>query len=265
MNAQWVKRVLHTAYFQPNAVRTIAWGPLRGMVFRVNSITGMSPFYSGTERAHQRVFQRFVTPGAVVLDIGANWGIHTLYLSRLVGAKGRVIAFEPYPPAFQELVWHVQANHCANVLPLNVALGDVNDTLPFEIGANASQGKLSERDASLTEKQILKVTARTLDSMSDELALAQFALAKIDVEGAESRVLIGAQTLIRRIKPILVIDLHNPIQDLAVSKWSLQEKYSLSHLDGTPILKTDASWPDPDGVWGSILAQSKDTHVPETS
>jgi Protein-L-isoaspartate(D-aspartate) O-methyltransferase (PCMT) len=40
-------------------------------------------------------FRRYVKPGATVLDIGANIGVHTLQLARLVGPQGRVLSFEP--------------------------------------------------------------------------------------------------------------------------------------------------------------------------
>ncbi len=78
--------------FSPGG-RPIRFGAIRGMRFRVNLITGLSPWYSGAERPQQRAFKALLGPGDVVIDIGANWGLHTLYLSRLVGPTGRVLAF----------------------------------------------------------------------------------------------------------------------------------------------------------------------------
>src|SRR5687767_677321 len=103
MRNHLLKQLIKTTFFRPGVVRRTRVGPLRGMVFKVSPITGMSPWYSGAEREHQQAFRRLVGLGAMVIDVGANWGIHALYLSRLVGASGKVIAFEPYPPAFAEL------------------------------------------------------------------------------------------------------------------------------------------------------------------
>jgi hypothetical protein len=94
------------------------------MVYRVGPITGLSPWYSGAERDHQHAFRRFVAPGNLVVDVGANWGAHTLYLSQLVGSEGKVIAVECFPPVFAELEWHLVANRCKNVTPIRVALSD---------------------------------------------------------------------------------------------------------------------------------------------
>ena len=46
----------------------------------------------------KRVYLSFVQRGDNVLDVGANVGAHALFLSRLVGEQGRVLAFEPLPP-----------------------------------------------------------------------------------------------------------------------------------------------------------------------
>src|SRR5262245_34452280 len=57
-------------------------------------------FEAGTSRA----LRRLVRPGAVVLDVGANIGAHTLRLAKLVGESGRVIAFEPTVYAHTKLL-----------------------------------------------------------------------------------------------------------------------------------------------------------------
>src|SRR5262245_37212247 len=88
MRSRNIKRILASVYFQPGAVRTIQFGPLRGTKFRVGPVTGMSPWYSGPERLHQQTFARHIKRGDIVVDVGANWGLHTLYLSRLVGSEG---------------------------------------------------------------------------------------------------------------------------------------------------------------------------------
>lgn len=144
MKESQLKHMMRLLFFRPGSVRTIRLGPLRGMVFRVGPVTGLSPWYSGTERAHQRAFQRFLRPGMVAIDVGANWGLHTLLLSRLVGPTGRVLALEPYPPAFAELQWHIRANRCENTTPVPVAAGDRDGEAWFVPGLSASEGRLAD-------------------------------------------------------------------------------------------------------------------------
>jgi hypothetical protein len=79
-------------------------------------------------------------------------------------------------------------------------------------------------------------------------------LVKIDVEGAESMVLSGARALMRELRPYFVVELHAPEQDVAVAAELSGSGYRVSRISGPPILRTDVGWPDPAGVWGSILA-----------
>ena len=55
------------------------------------------PYKVWTDRAELKLMRSIVTPGMTVVDVGANIGILTLELARLVGPKGRVYAFEPDP------------------------------------------------------------------------------------------------------------------------------------------------------------------------
>jgi FkbM family methyltransferase len=255
------KRLLRTLCFPPGAVRRIRFGSLRGLVFRVSDVTGMSPWYSGTERAHQRAMAALVRPGDVAVDVGANWGVHTLLLSRLVGPRGRVLSLEPLPRAFEALRWHLDANGCRNVTPMPVALGDFDGTARFVPGASHSQGVLAAArpGAGGDPADGFPVTLRTLDSLVQELGLRAVRLVKIDVEGAESMVLRGAARTLERFRPHLIVDLHTPEQDVLVAGLLTARGYTLSRLEGPPILRTDAGWPDPTGVWGSLLASPAET------
>ena len=256
MKEHFLKQGLKATIFRPGAIRRIYFGPLRGMVFRVNEITGLSPWYSGVERAQQRVFKGLLRQGDVVIDVGANWGLHTLYFSRLVGPTGRVLAFEPYPPVSAELQWHLQANHCHNSQAIQAAIGDTVSTALFHPGENASTGQLS---AEPTCQEALgktpTVPVQTLDTFAEQFAIERLALIKIDAEGAEARILYGAERLIAKTRPTFVIELHNPEQDVAVARWLTTRGYRLERVTGPPILHPESGWPDLDGVWGTIVAR----------
>ena len=62
------------------------------------------------ERQTKAALRQLVSPGSLVLDIGANIGAHTLHLAQLVGPNGRVIAFEPTDYAFRKLGRNLELN-----------------------------------------------------------------------------------------------------------------------------------------------------------
>ena len=248
-----VKAIARSTLFRDGAVRRIRLGPLKGRAFRIGPITGLSPWYSGAERPVQRVFQALVRPSDVVIDVGANWGLHTLCLSGLVERSGRVIAMEPFPPAVEELEWHARTNGCNNVTVLRVAAGTGDGTAFFRPGAAPTTGTL-RRDGDPSGASDFETEVRALDSVVREFRLRALKLVKIDVEGAESMVLSGARALMRELRPYFVVELHAPEQDVAVAAELTGYGYRVSRISGPPIQRIDVGWPDPAGVWGSILA-----------
>ena len=119
-------------------------GPMVGMQFRVNNVTKLMPLYSGSEPWHQKRFKEFLRNNSVIIDIGANWGLHTLYTSKLVGKSGKVIAIEPYLPAFEELKWHIAKNNCQNIIVLNSAVGGYDGEAKILSKSDLSQGVIAD-------------------------------------------------------------------------------------------------------------------------
>jgi FkbM family methyltransferase len=212
----------------------------------------MSAWYSGTERDHQCAFASLVREGDTVIDVGANWGLHTLLLSQCVGRRGRVIAAEPEPRALSELVWHLNANKCDNVKVYRCAVGDRIGTGRFVASESAYTGHLA---ADKADSSGISVHVTTIDSIVCDESIQQLRLVKIDVEGAEASVLAGSPKTLREERPFFIIDLHTPEQDAAVAQILCDAEYELSRIDGSLIKHPDRGWPDPDGVWGSILAK----------
>ena len=228
-----LKSVVRELFFKPGSVRTICIGPMKGMRYRVGCVTGMSPWYSGSERGHQRWFQKVVRPGNMVMDLGANWGLHTLYLSRLVGTNGLVVAVEPYAQALSELNWHLEANGCSNVKVLPLAVSNCEKEEIFVPGDAPSTGQLvgPQADASSCGNAV-SVPVRRLDSLVEELNLQRLDMIKIDVEGAEERVFLGAQNTIERFRPRFVVELHGPQMRSAITNILTKHDYIISPLTG---------------------------------
>ena len=254
MKDNFLKKTVKGIFFREGSIRTIFWGPLRGCRYRVSCHSGLSALYSGNERIHQKCFSRLINPGDTVIDVGANWGVHTLLMSKLVGPSGRVIAIEPDPNAVSDLRFNQRLNGCENITVNQVAAADSEGEIALYLAKSSSLNTIESdrQQAGLSEKLMVKVTR--LDSIVEDLKLGNLCLIKIDVEGAESQVLQGAESILRNQRPYFVIDLHTPEQDLSVAGILIAHRYRLQRPEGPPILRTDLSWPHREGVWGSILA-----------
>jgi FkbM family methyltransferase len=178
------------------AVLPILRGPLRGFHWLVAT---RSSFLFGTyEPTQTRLFEELVKPADVVYDIGAHFGYYTLLSSKLVGDRGRVIAFEPSPANLARLYRHIELNRRINVQVLELAVSDHEGTAHFETRTGSGVGHLADDGP-------LEVKLTTLDSLS-QLPLPQ--VMKIDVEGAEVGVLNGAKSLFSKCKPVIFLSLH---------------------------------------------------------
>jgi FkbM family methyltransferase len=259
MRDNFLKALAKCLFLRTGSVRRVAFGPLRGMRYRVGEITGLSPWYSGAEREHQKAFKQLVGEGDTAVDVGANWGLHVLYLSKLVGPRGLVVAVEPFAAAMRELEWHLRANQCSNVKALSVALSDRDGQASFTLGHSAYTGHLSSLASGASGSGVTdseSVRTRTLDSIVEELDLKTLKVVKIDVEGAESMVLEGAAETLQRLRPFVVVDLHTPEQDVRVARSLTTHGYTLERLSPGPTIRNvQKGWPDPEGVWGTILGR----------
>jgi FkbM family methyltransferase len=217
-------------------------------------MTGLAAWYSGAERAVQYKLRELVSTGDSAIDVGANWGLHTLYLSKLVGPTGQVISIECFDAAVAELEWHVQVNNCQNVRVLPAALCDHDGTEVFTRGDSPTTGQLRTEESPVIDPAETVVRALTMDSLLKQPGFRPPSLVKIDVEGSEGRVLLGAEATVIKYRPRFIIELHNPDQDIFVARWLRKHDYHIERLTTPPILDFDKGWPEPRGVWGTIVA-----------
>jgi FkbM family methyltransferase len=145
--------------------------------------------------------------GATVVDIGANHGLFTDRLARMVGPTGAVHAFEPNP-AWSRDIRRIAATH-GNVtfhpLALSSRSGRAQLTVPMRSGVtDTAMGTLEHRPPGF-EAEVVDITTSTLD---DELAgAARIHFVKCDVEGHEHEVLVGAHEILRRDRPVLYVEI----------------------------------------------------------
>lgn len=146
------------------------------------------------------------TEGDTIIEIGANVGTETVGFRDIVGARGKVIAFEPLPANFQAIKQLIALNHWDNVVLINSALGDRNGQVTFVPPPSkqiSGVGYIIADQKPLTA-QVIDVECTRLDALGGEIGAAQMVFC--DTEGAETMVWRGAQEYLRQYQPAMVLE-----------------------------------------------------------
>ena len=214
----------------PLEVRKAAGRTLKGIVRKITSPHDEGPFeilgskmwidpsspsaidmvYGTYEHDTVQVFQKLVKPGMTVVDIGAHVGFYTLIAARLVGANGRVYAFEPNPEVYKILIRNIRINGYQSIvqaIPKGVSNQErtVRLFVPLE-----KSGEAGFYPQEATDNTCIEVETLTLDGFFADEDWPKIDLVKIDVEGAEIEVLEGMRELVRRSKDLKLIVEFNP-------------------------------------------------------
>lgn len=183
-------------------------GPAQGLWLRLNPRTGKDYFVGGGEPEVQEVLQRHLRPGMTFYDVGANIGFFSMIAARIVGNKGRVVAFEADPEIATRLREHMAQNQFRWVTVVEKAVWSEPKTVYF---ARTDPATSPDRGlghvATLGEGDTIEVTSVTLDEFSLRYSPPDFI--KCDVEGAEVEVFRGAERLLRQKRPPIVCEMHS--------------------------------------------------------
>ncbi|MER3501898.1 MAG: hypothetical protein C4295_10605 [Candidatus Fervidibacterota bacterium] len=160
----------------------------------------------------RRFLRQFIQPNWLVMDIGAHWGFYTLLLARLVGPKGRVIAFEPSPRERKWLQRHLWLNRHTNVRVEPFAICDEEgETELFLYSINTSVNSLRPQFQWGTGQRI-KVATTTLDAYLKQHDIEHVHFIKIDAEGAELKILTGAKGVLEhKPRPVFLCELNDKV------------------------------------------------------
>ncbi|MBT8443053.1 MAG: FkbM family methyltransferase [Gammaproteobacteria bacterium] len=143
--------------------------------------------------------------GRTVLDIGANHGIYSIYLSQAAGAAGRVIAFEPQ----QELKDHLELIRrdfrLDNLQVENVGLSSAPGELVMR-RPKAGAGSASFHIDPAVDWQEFPVPVTTLDEYVGQTGIESVSMIKCDVESHELDVFRGGEATLRRDLPALIFE-----------------------------------------------------------
>ena len=187
-----------------------------GLLFNLDKGTVIADKISNTgsyEPWITKLIECLVMKGDTVVDVGANIGIHTLSLSKSVGPRGHVMAFEPVEYLFEQLKSNLHLNEIKNVDVFNVAIGEIDQIAEMNIikegdyDTGSSSLVKNEYIDSIKQNRINKVKTKVvkLDNFIKRYT-DQVEFIKMDIEGYEYYALLGMEEIIKKNKPIMIIE-----------------------------------------------------------
>ena len=189
--------------------------------------------FSGYEKEEISLLYYLVKPGDTVVDIGANIGLYTVYLSKAVGENGRVLAFEPDPDNLLLLNENIRLNHCDNIIVFPLALGASASTQRLYL-CDENKGYQSFADLAQSGKSIEIEVKKASDFIDNYYPT----IVKIDVEGAEPLVWKGMKYkppyLLFEFVPAQIRALGN--DPLTFLKTLVTEGYSLQRVENSQLI-----------------------------
>ena len=177
------------------------------------------------ERTMVRKFRDIVKPNDTVIDCGANIGLHSFELSKLVGQGGDVYAFEAIPIIYNCLNRTVDEKELLNITTNNYGLYSEDDLdLIFKSDLSGRSGMY--RKGKIFQ-HTFNVKSITLDTYFKNYH-KPIKFIKIDVEGAEFEVLKGATDLIKKHKPSIIVEIwKSPTKIQKLHKWLTEMNYTI--------------------------------------
>lgn len=179
------------------------------------SLMSVQAYYTGEVEPHLvRYVAGQVRPGFVMLDVGAHHGAFTLVVAHELksrGWEGLIHSFEPAPVNFAVLEHNVRQNGLTRYVVLHQeAVSDAPTRQRLVLEERDNSGNFLEpagSNSSLVSSEgrtVREVAATTLDALLNSLPAVH--LIKLDVQGAEPRVLAGGRKLIERFRPVIVVE-----------------------------------------------------------
>lgn len=161
-----------------------------------------------------------VRPGAVCLDVGAEYGLYTWTLAGLVGSTGHVHAVEPQPGPSSFVDTTRRVLRAGNVTVHRTALGAAagggvlalprRRLLPVHGRAFLTTGADGlGSNVEFARHEDVPVAVTTVDDLVAGLGLERLDLVKVDIEGAEAHLLRGACATLAAFRPVLMLELED--------------------------------------------------------
>jgi len=207
-------------------------GPGKGLVFELNPRWETAAWEGSYEQAAQECLQKQLRAGYVFYDVGANFGFYSLLAAR---QGAHVFAFEPDVQNSESLERHARQNSLSTrVEIIRAAVYSTSGSIDLE-PASFQRGHGNAHVVAVDRSRpTVPVLCTTLDDFAREHVAPH--VVKIDVEGAESEVLKGAEKVFAESRPHLICEVHDPANASFVEGWLKDRRYDIRWLEGTDRL-----------------------------
>ena len=145
--------------------------------------------------------RHWLRPGMTVIDIGANHGVYSLPMARLVGPTGQVFAYEPGSETRALLERSRELNAAANLDISSFALSDGEREGRLVFGSSSELNALGDSGAGET------VRITSLDREDTTRGWPSPDFVKLDAEGEEERIVAGGRNFFARHSPLIMFEI----------------------------------------------------------
>lgn len=175
----------------------------------LNSYIDWRTFFYGAYERENLLFlkslDKTIQDKKIFVDIGANVGVHSLYMSQFCS---EVHSFEPNPVVRGSFEEKIRINTLKNIFLHGVGVGMVDQELPYFApkGCNQGTGSFIEGYSSNNDNNGVLLKLVCGDEYFEKLGLTQIDIVKIDVEGFEKNVLCGLKKTLEKYRPIIFLE-----------------------------------------------------------
>lgn len=164
---------------------------------------GRSVYWTGDlDGKITEICRKVLRPGDTFLDIGANYGLVSIYAAKCVGASGRVHAFEPQSELAGLGIGRSAEFNFRQITVHPIALSDADGTATISIrNGNRGVASLNEDCGGVSEQVAVRHAGQYLSTLD----LPPVRLMKLDVEGHEDQVLMGMRRFFETSPPAAVL------------------------------------------------------------
>ncbi|USO01375.1 MAG: FkbM family methyltransferase [Alphaproteobacteria bacterium] len=158
------------------------------------------------DKTETNVIKALVKQGDTVVEVGANFGVHTLRFSELVGSSGKVYSFEANPRVAKYLRQSLDINNIQNVDLRNAGIGDRDyDAQMIYESSNIGAGYILSSEEAFKTCKVKECQPVRMTTLDKELVDLTVDFLKIDIEGYEPYLFKGAQKIIASNKNLTIL------------------------------------------------------------
>jgi FkbM family methyltransferase len=246
--ARFLRKRLNQAAPQGLSEVQVAAGALQGCRLLLDMQTEKDYWLGVYEPELQDAISRWITPGSVVYDVGANIGYISISLARRVGAMGHVVAFEALPENQERLRRNLELNGLEERITLiPAAVVDQSRPVRFLVAESGGMGK-AEGSAGRHETpyaHTIEVSGLSLDEFVFQQGYPPPQVVKMDIEGGEVLALPAMQRVLAEHHPLMLLELHGPEAERVAWDTLTAHGYTLRRLEpGYPVVSRieDLKW-----------------------